>query len=111
MAPILAKSQHDHISDMIFSESVDPKIAKAAGCSPRFVRAIRSNICCFGISRAPRIGSGRKRSITLPMLNALCEHLLEKPGQYRIEMKVFFINEFEVLATTFSIERALAFKR
>jgi len=85
MAPNLAKSQHDLISDLIYSESADPEIAKAAGCSSRLVRAICSNIGCFGISRAHRNSSGRKRSSTLPMLNALCEHLLEKPELYRTE--------------------------
>jgi hypothetical protein len=33
------------------------------------------------------------------MLDALCEHLLEKPGLYPSEMIVFLWGEFEVLVT------------
>jgi len=42
------------------------------------------------------------------MLDALCEHLLEKPNLYQDEMAIFLWDEFEVLVTTFSIGRALA---
>jgi hypothetical protein len=65
MAPNLAKSQHDLISNVISSELHDPEIAEAAGCSTRFVRAIHANIRYFGTPKAPQNGNGRKRSITL----------------------------------------------
>jgi hypothetical protein len=41
------------------------------------------------------------------MLEALCDHLLEKPGLYQEEMAVFLWDEFEVQVSTFSISRAL----
>ena len=42
------------------------------------------------------------------MLDALCDHLLEKPDQYIDEMVVFLWDEFEVLVTTSTLSRALA---
>jgi transposase len=42
------------------------------------------------------------------MLEALCEHLLEKPGLYLDEMVIFLWDEFEILVITSSISRALA---
>jgi transposase len=110
MAPNLTKSQHDIINIMIPSKSKDTEIAEAAGCTPRSVRAIRSKIHYLGTPKAPRNSPGRKRSVTPSMLNALCEHLLEKPGLYQSEMIVFLWDEFEVLVTASSIGRALAFK-
>ncbi len=41
------------------------------------------------------------------MLDALCEHLLEKPGLCRDEMVLFVLDEFNVQVTTSSIGRAL----
>jgi transposase len=109
MAPNLGISQHAFIRDMILSKSLTTtQMAEAAGCSERSVRAIRSNLQCFGTTKAPANGGGRPRSITPPMLEALREHLLEKPGLYLDEMMVFLWDEFEVLVTKFSISRALA---
>jgi hypothetical protein len=42
------------------------------------------------------------------MLDALCEHLLERPDQYLDEMVVFLWDEFAVLVTKSSVSRALA---
>jgi transposase len=42
------------------------------------------------------------------MLDALCDHLLEKPGLYLDEMAVFLWDEFGVLATASTISRALS---
>nr|KMM68378.1 hypothetical protein CPAG_04707 [Coccidioides posadasii RMSCC 3488] len=81
----------------------------AAGCSERSVKTIRLNPRLFGSARAPQVRVGRRRSITPPMLEALCDHLLEKPGLYLDEMVVFLWDEFHVRATTSSIRRALAF--
>jgi transposase len=42
------------------------------------------------------------------MLEALCEHLLEKPTLYLDEMAVFLWDEFEMIVSTCSIGKALA---
>jgi hypothetical protein len=108
MAPHLAKSQHELIRDMNSTGSfTDPEIAKAACCS---TRSVRSNIRYFGIPKAPWNGGGRRRSITPPMLDALCEHLLEKPGLYQYEMVIFLWDKFHTLVLTSSIQRALHLK-
>jgi hypothetical protein len=44
------------------------------------------------------------------MLEALCDHLLEKPGLYLDEMAIFLWDEFQMLATASSIRRALVSK-
>lgn len=44
------------------------------------------------------------------MLDALCEHLLEKPGLYLDETAVFLWDEFQIQVTKSSISRALAFR-
>jgi transposase len=109
MAPNLAKSQHALIGDMILSKSFKAnKIAADAGCSTRTIHRLRSNIRAFGSTKAPPNGVGRPRSVTPPMLDALCQYLLEKPGLYRDEMVLFLWDEFEVLVTVSSIGRALA---
>jgi hypothetical protein len=41
------------------------------------------------------------------MRHALCEHLLEKPGQYLDEMVLFLWDEFEVSVSTSAVSRAL----
>jgi hypothetical protein len=40
------------------------------------------------------------------MLEALCDHLLEKPGLYLEDMAVFFWDEFDLQVTTGNISRA-----
>jgi hypothetical protein len=79
MAPHLAESQHALIHDMIASKT----------------------------TKAPPNSVGRPRSVTPPMLDALCEHLLEKPELYQEEMVLFLLDEFKVHVTTFSLARAL----
>lgn len=44
------------------------------------------------------------------MLEALCDHLLEKPGLYLDEIAIFLWDKFQTVVTTSSIRRALAFK-
>lgn len=108
MAPRLAKSQIDLITCMNSSELfTGPEIAAAANCSTRAIRRLRSNIRYYGTYRAPGDSGGRTRSITPIMLDALCEHLLEKPGLYQSEMILFLLDEFDVLVTASSIGRAL----
>jgi hypothetical protein len=109
MAPNLAVSQHDLIRDMLLDASLTrADMAKVAGCSDRTIRNIATNLRLFGRTKAPANGAGRRRHITPPMLAALCDQLIEKPGLYRDEIAVFLYNEFEVLVSLSSISRALA---
>ncbi|KAJ5471949.1 hypothetical protein N7539_008518 [Penicillium diatomitis] len=85
-------------------------MAEAAECSERTIKNIRKNLRLFGSVHAPPNRIGRRRSITPPMLEALCDHLFEKPGLYLDEMAVFLWDEFRMLVTSSSIRRALAFK-
>ena len=108
MPPNLALSQHEQIRDMILSGSLtNHQIASGARCTTRSVQNIRSNLRCFGTTKAPPNRVGRPRTITPPMLSALLEHLVEKPEQYQDEMAVFLYDEFSVLLTTSTISRAL----
>lgn len=108
MAPNLAASQHFFIRDMILSKSLsNAQMARFVGCSIRTISHIRSNLRCFGTTKAPPNAVGRPRSVTQPMLEALLAQLIEKPFMYQDEMVTFLWNEFEVLVTTWSIGRAL----
>jgi transposase len=108
MASNLANSQRRMIHDMILSnELTAAQMADAAGCSIRAVKYIRSNLRAFGSIEAPWNGGGRPRSVTLIMLEALWEHLLEKPDQYLNEMAVFLWDEFGTLIPTSTISRTL----
>jgi transposase len=108
MAPDLAVSQRRMIRDMILSnELTAAQMADAAGCSVRAVKYIRSNLRAFGSVEAPWNGGGRPRSVTPTMLEALREHLLEKPDRYLDELAVFLWDEFEAMVTTSTISRTL----
>ena len=83
MVPYLAASQHALIRDMILGKSLkQTDMAAVAGCSDRSIRYIATNLRLFGSTKAPSNGAGRRRCITPPMLDALRERLLEKPGLY-----------------------------
>jgi hypothetical protein len=84
------------------------EMANVAGCSDRTIRNIDTNMRLFVNTRAPANGAGRPRLITTPMLGALCDRLLEKPGLFRDEMAVFLYDELNVLVSVHSIGRALA---
>jgi DNA-binding Xre family transcriptional regulator len=87
MAPHLAESQHALIKDMTHSKQFKAEdIANDAGCSKRAIYRIQKNLRCFGSTKAPPNGVGRPRTITPPILDALCKHLLEKPWLYQDEM-------------------------
>jgi transposase len=104
----LAESQHVLIRDMILSKKLKQvEMAAVAGCSTRSIRNIASNFRIFGTTKAPHNGVGRRRRITPSMLDALREHLLEKPSLYQDEMAVFLYDEFNVLISTACISRAL----
>lgn len=108
MAPNLAASQRNLIHDMIVSKSFTaPQIAHAAGCSIRGVKRFRSNMRFFGTMKAPWNDGGRPRLITSSMLDALREHLLEKPDQYLDEMVVFLWDEFEVSVSTSAVRQSV----
>ena len=105
MAPHLAESQHVIISDMIASKVPfkAKQIAKVAGCSQRTIYTKRSK----RLPKASPNPVGRPRNITPPILDTLCEHLLEDPGLYLEEMVLFIWDKFKVQVTIYSINRAL----
>jgi transposase len=108
MAPNLAPSQHDLIHDMILDNTLKTReMANIAECSERSIKAIGSNLRCFGNTKAPPNSGGRPRSISTPILKCLCKHLLEKPDLHLEEMVVFLWDKFEVLISTHSISRTL----
>lgn len=85
-------------------------MADAAECSERMIKDIRRNLRQFGSVHAPPTRIGWRRSITPPMLDALCDRLLERPGLYLDEVAIFLWDEFLILATTSSIRKALVSK-
>ena len=82
------------------------EMANAAGCNKSTISRISSNIRTFGSVKAPPIKGGGPRSITPVMLEALCDHLVEKPALYLGEMVVFLWDKFALQATKSSISRA-----
>jgi hypothetical protein len=109
MAPNLARSQHDLICNIILTRSLTQvKMANVASCSNQTIRNIDTNMRLFGNTRALVNSGGRLRLIAPPMLAALCNHLLEKPGLFHDEMAAFLYDEFNVLVFVHSIGRALA---
>ena len=108
MAPNLALSQHDLVGDMILDGKLTTrKMAQAADCSERSIKAMRSNFRCFGSTKAPPNRRGRRQSLTPHMLQVLRERLLEKPKLYLEEMAVFLWDEFDVWVSLSCISRAL----
>ena len=111
MAPRLPSSKLYLISDMIESQSLTTsQMAEEAECSKLTIINIRRNLRLFGSVHAPPTRIGRKRTVTPSMIEALCDHLFEKPGLYLDEMAIFLWDEFETLVTTSSIRRALVAK-
>jgi transposase len=108
MAPNFSDAQHEQIEDLILTRSLtNAEMANVARCNPRSIRRIHANLRCFGTTKAPPNGAGRPRTITPPMLSALCDRLLEKPGMYLDEMVLFFLDDFDVLVATSTISRVL----
>lgn len=85
-------------------------MADVAECSDCTIKNVRRNLRLFASVYAPLNRISRRRSITPPMIEALCDYLLEKPGLYLDEMVVFLWDEFYTLVTTSSIRRALTSK-
>jgi transposase len=97
------------ICDMILSGTLkQTQMAEAARCSERGIQRIARNLRLYGKTKAPSNGAaGRRRRITPQMLDALREHLLEKPGLYQDEMAIFLYDEFSVLVIISNISKAL----
>lgn len=84
------------------------QIAQIAKCSERTVTELRRKLRLSGTARPHLVRAGRPPSITPLMLDALCDHLVEKPGLYIEAMAVFLWDQFRVLPSTSSIQRALS---
>lgn len=111
MAPRLPPSKLHLIRDMIESQSLSTsQMAEEAECSQPTILNIRRNLQQFGSVHAPSTRIGRKRTVSPLMIEALCDHLSEKPGLYLDEMAVFLWDEFRTQVTTSSIRRALVSK-
>lgn len=111
MAPGLSPSKLAFVRDMIESGSFrTSEIAEQAECSKQTIISIRNNLRHFGSLYAPQTRVGRKRTVTPLMIEALCNHLYEKPGLYLEEMVVSLWDEFQAMVTASSIRRALIVK-
>jgi hypothetical protein len=82
-------------------------MAEAAGCSKRSIKTISNKPRMFGEVRAPLIPGGRPRVIKPFMLEVLYDHLLEGPDLYLDETVGFLYDEFELLVSIYTINRAL----
>jgi hypothetical protein len=69
-------------------------MAEAAEYSEQIIKNIRRNLRLFGSVYTPKNRIGWRRSVTLLMLEALCDHLLEKPTLYLDEIAIFLWDEF-----------------
>ncbi|CAG1980148.1 unnamed protein product [Fusarium graminearum] len=107
MAPNLAACQHALIHDMILAGYNNAVIARTANCRASSVRRIRANMRCYGSTKAPPNGVGRRRLLSPPMLTALLDRLAVKPNMYRDEMVEFLEKEFEATIPAANIGRAL----
>ncbi|RYC79043.1 hypothetical protein BFJ63_vAg18078 [Fusarium oxysporum f. sp. narcissi] len=106
MAPNLAACQHALIHDMILAGYKNAVVARTANCRASSVRRIRANMRCYGSTKAPSNGVGRRRFLTPPMLTALLDRLAVKPNMYRDEMVEFLEKEFETTIPTSNIGRS-----
>ncbi|KAJ6114185.1 hypothetical protein N7512_007630 [Penicillium capsulatum] len=111
MAPRLPPSKLHLICDMIDSQLLTTsRMAEEAECSKATIINIGRNLRQFGSVHAPPTRVGRKRTVTPLMIEALCDHLSEKPCLYLDEMAVFLWDEFHAMVITSSIRRALVAK-
>ena len=84
------------------------QMAKLAKCSERSITNVRKKMRLFGSFNSPTILSGPTPCITPVMLDVLCDRLAETPGLYIDEMAKFLWDEFNVLPSSSSIQRALS---
>jgi hypothetical protein len=81
MAPRLSPSKRHLIRDMIESQSLaTSQMAEEADCSKPTIKNLRRNLQQFGSVHAPPTRVGRRCTVTPLMLEALCDHLLDKSG-------------------------------
>ena len=111
MARNIDSWQRKMITHMIYSKNrlATSQMAKAAYCSERSITNLRKNLRLFGSARSPPVSVGRQPSIAPMMLDALCDHLTEKPGLYVEEMALFLWDEFNILPSSSSIKGALSY--
>jgi hypothetical protein len=108
MAPRPSPAKPHLIRDMIESQTVTIfQMAEEAECTKLTIINIRRNLWQFGSIYAPQTRIGRKRTMTPLMIEALCDHISEKPGLYLDEM---VWDEFQTFVTTSNIRRALVAK-
>jgi hypothetical protein len=81
-------------------ELATSQMTEAAGCSKRSIIAISGNLRMFSNDRALLIPGGCPRVITAVMLEALCDHLIEKPHPYLDEIGEFLYDESDVHVST-----------
>ena len=84
------------------------KIATVAHTTDRTIRRIRRNIRIFGQPSAPANNPGRPAILRSQIVDSLLDHLTEKPELYLEEMAWFIWDEFNEVASTSAISRALA---
>lgn len=110
MARNIEPWQRKMIAHMICSKQrlTTSQIAKAAKCSERSVTNICKKMRLYGSARSPPICVGRPSTITPVMLDALREHLVEKPDLYVEEMVAFLRDEFGISTSPSSLKRALS---
>jgi hypothetical protein len=107
MAPPLSLAKKQLICDMTKSGMSISKTALAAECSEQAVQYIRSNLRVFGTPGMPPNRVGRWPSITPPILEALFDYLLNKPGSYLDETLDFVRHKFGVDVSMDSLRRVL----
>lgn len=108
MPPPLSPAKHALIRDMTIEGTTKvSEIARAAECSIRSVKRVRSSLRHFGNVKAPRAPPGRHKLITLDMLQALQRQLLDKPGMYLSEMNAFLADQYNVRVSDMTISRTL----
>ncbi|KAG6996209.1 hypothetical protein FOFC_07715 [Fusarium oxysporum] len=107
MALNLAACQHALIHDMILAGYKNAVVARSANCRASSVRRFRANMRCYGSTKAPPNGVGRRLLLSHPMLTALLDRLAMKPNMYRDEMVEFLEKEFETTIPASNIGRSL----
>lgn len=91
MAPNLAASQHELTHGLIESSSLtDRQKSKLAGCSEGRYDDTERTSDASGRPGPPPGRPGRPRSVTPPMLNALCDRLVKKSTLYCKQRKALF---------------------
>ncbi|KAF5658012.1 transposase [Fusarium heterosporum] len=92
---------------MILAGYKNAVVARTANCRASSVRRIRANMRCYGSTKAPPNGIGRRRFLSPPMLTALLDRLAVKPNMYRDKMVEFLEKEFETTIPASNIGRSL----